>query len=129
MIITIVVLIALFYTVLNTSMLGDQAKQWVKDNPKDAHAPIVLYYTARWCDIIADNRTALNLYWTLYQQYPEKSDLCAAALYYSAQIIVQTSAAKKQANDFLKIIMDQYPSENEWVTKAHALFDEVNFVH
>lgn len=113
---------------LNTSMLADQALKWVQENPKDPHAPKVLYEAARWCDIMGDNKKALEVYWDLYQQYPGSSSLCAASLYYSAQIQVDTSVSKKLADPFLKIILDQYFSETEWVEKARKLQDEVNYV-
>ncbi len=128
LVIAILVLIVLFFLALNTSMMADQALKWVKENPKDPHAPKVLYDAARWCDILGDNKKALEVYWDLYQQYPENSALSAAALYYSAQIEVDTSVSKRLADPFLAIIFNQYSGESDWVGKARKLQDEVNYV-
>jgi hypothetical protein len=124
-----VLIIIFFVTVLNTSMLAEQANEWVKKNPKDPHAPQVLYYTARYCDILGDNNRAQTVYWEIYQQYPENSSLCAAALYYDADNKIETSAATKlYAVPLLDIIIGQYSNEEDWVLKAKALKDEVTYV-
>jgi hypothetical protein len=121
--------VALFLMAMNTSMLAGQAEEWVKDNPKDLHAPKVLYYAARWCDILGDNHKAQSMYWEIYQQYPENTSLCAAALYYDADNMVQTSAATKSyAVPILDIIINQYSNEEDWVSKAKTLRDEVTYV-
>ena len=114
---------------LNAKMLAEQAEQWVKNNPKDPHAPEVLYYAARYCDILGDNAKAQSVYWEVYQQYPENSALCAASLYYEADNKVETSAATRNyAIPILDIVLNQYSSEEEWVQKAKALRDQVTYV-
>jgi hypothetical protein len=121
--------IVVFLVALNSSAIADQAVAWVKEHPKDEHAPELLYRAARWCDILGDNNKALEIYWNLYQQYPEKGQFCAPALYYSAKIKVDVSGVKAQADPFLEIVMNQYPGQNDWGTKAKKLYDEVHYVH
>jgi hypothetical protein len=126
------VLIVVFLIVLNTGLVADQALSWVKANPKDPTAPDVLYRTARWCDIMGSNDKASDIYWQLYVQYPERADLCAPALYYSAYIKVNSSyivGIKRQAIPLLEIIMNEYSAQEAWRVKAKQLYDEVNYVH
>ena len=126
------VLIAIFVVVLNTGLVADQALDWVKQNPKDADAPLVLYRTARWCDIMGNGDRANAIYLQLYQQYPEKGELCAPALYYVAENIASSTYAvgvKRQALPYLDIIANQYSNQDEWRTKAKQLYDEVNYAH
>jgi tetratricopeptide (TPR) repeat protein len=121
--------ILLFLLALNTGLMGDQVEQWVKANPKDPHAPKVLFYAARYCDILGDNPRAQKLYQEIYEQYPENSSLCAEALFDEAANKVSTSAATKAyAVPLLDTIQNQYPNEEEWVKKAKALKDEVTYV-
>ena len=129
LVIAAILVIAVFFVALNTSMIADQATAWVKEHPKDPNAPVVLYRAARWCDIMGDNKKAIETYWSLYQQYPESSELCAAALYYSAQIQANATSARKLANTYLDIIIKEYPNSGNWSTKAKELYDEVNYVH
>jgi hypothetical protein len=125
-----VILIAIFVFALNANMIADQAEKWVKENPKDPDASTVLFEAARYCDILGDNARAQAVYWEIYQLYPEKSSVCAKALYYDAENKVETSAATRNyAIPILDIIMGQYPSEEEWVQKAKTLKDEVTYVH
>jgi hypothetical protein len=124
-----VILIAIFIFVLNATMIANQAEKWVKENPKDPDAPKVLFYAARYCDILGDNAKAQSVYWEIYQLYPEKSTLCAEALYYEAENKVETAAATRSyAIPILDIILNQYPSEEEWAQKAKTLKDEVTYV-
>jgi hypothetical protein len=127
LIIAAIVIIGIFYVALNSSILAEQAQKWVKENPKDPHAPLVLYDVARWCDILGDNKKAMEVYGQIYQDYPDKSDLAAASLYYSAQVLVDTTSARHQADPYIDIILSQYPNEQEWVIKAKNLRDEVNY--
>lgn len=126
------ILIVIFVVVLNTGLVADQAVGWVKDNPKDPEAPVVLYRTARWCDVMGNDQRANAVYLQLYQQFPERGDLCAPALYYVAQNIANSSYAvgvRKQALPYLDIIINDYSSQEEWRTKAKQLYDEVNYAH
>lgn len=127
-----IVFIVLFIIALNAGMVADQAVAWVNQHPKDSGAPDVLYKAARWCDLMGSNDKAVEIYWMLYQQYPERADLCAPGLYYAASIKANSSyivALRQQANQYLQVIMDQYPSQGDWGTKAKKLYDEVNYVH
>lgn len=127
-----IVLIVLFVLVLNSGMIAEQAIGWVQDHPKDPDAPEVLYKTGRWCDIIGDTKRSFELYSLLYQDYPERSDLCAPALYHLAEDMVNSSyivGVKKQALPWLDIIQNQYSTQEEWREKAKQLEDEVNYVH
>jgi hypothetical protein len=127
-----VALIVLFVLALNSSILSDQAVAWVKANPKDPSAPLVLYRAGRWCDIMGSGDKALEIYELLYQQYPEKGELCAPALYYSAEIKANGSdilGLRKQALPYLDILLNQYSSQEEWRTKGKQLYDEVNYAH
>ena len=129
---TAIAIIAVFAVALNTSMIAGQAEAWVAAHPKDPNAPQVLFDAARWCDWMGDNDKAIQVYWELYQQYPERGDLCAPALYYCAYIKDNSSnivGIRKQAVPYLEIIMDQYVGQGDWSTKAKALYDEVNYVH
>ncbi len=126
------VLILIFIVVLNTSMVADQALSWVAANPKDPGAPDVLYRTARWCDMLGSDDKAASIYLQLYQQYPERGDLCAPALYHLAYNLANGTyivGIKKQALPYLETIMNQYSSQDEWSTKAKQLYDEVNYAH
>jgi hypothetical protein len=125
------IVIAFFVIALNSAMIADQAISWVKENPKDVDAPIVLYRAARWCDIMGDNKKATAIYLQLYQQYPEKGDLCAPALYYVADIMANDSnitVLRQQSVPYLEIILSQYSAQGDWPTKAKQLLDEVKYV-
>src|SRR5579862_555823 len=94
------VLIVLVVVALNSGMIAEQAIDWVKDHPKDPNAPDVLYKAGRWCDMIGDTKRSFELYTLLYQDYPERADLCAPGLYYLAEDFANSSyilAVKKQA--------------------------------
>ncbi len=132
MIIGALLLVAVFLVVLNTGMVADQAVNWVKENPKDPGAPTVLFRTARWCDIMGNDERASGLYLQLYQQYPERGDLCAPALYHVAENIANstyTLGVRKQALPYLETIINEYSNQEEWRTKAKQLYDEVNYAH
>jgi len=125
----LILLATVFFVAMNSSMVADQALEWVKENPKHEYAPAAIYRAARWCDLLGDNNKAMTTYWELYQRYPERGDLCAPALYHMAQIVLDTSVAKQRAKDYLQIIMDQYASNEEWSSKAKQLYDEVSYGH
>ena len=130
-VITAIACIILLILLLNSSILADQAVAWVTKNPKDPEAALVLFRAGRWCDTMGDNDRAQVIYWQLDEQYPERADLVAPALFYSADILANGSnilGLRKQANPILEIIMNQYSSQQEWSTKAKKLFDEVNYV-
>jgi hypothetical protein len=132
MIIGAIVLIVLFVLVLNSSILADQAVQWAKNNPKDPQAADVLYKAGRWCDILGNDDKAVEIYWYLYQTYPERADLCAPALYYCAYIKDNGSnipALRKQAQPYLDVLLNQYAAQDDWGTKGKKIQDEVNNVH
>ena len=125
-------LIGIFILVLNSSILANQAVSWAESNPKDPDAPLVMYRAGRWCNLLGDGDTALTIYQKLYDRYPEKSELCAPAMYYSGEIKSEASnvvALRKQAIPFLEIVTTQYASVEEWRDKAKKLLDEVNYVH
>jgi len=125
-------LIVLFILAMNSSILADQAVNWVTEHPKDPDAPLVLYRAGRWCNIMGSGDRAVEIYQKLYEMYPERSDLCAPAMYYCAEIKSDSStvvAIRKQAIPFLEIVATQYASEEEWRVKAKKLSDEVNYVH
>jgi hypothetical protein len=127
-----VILIVVFILVLNSGMVADQVVGWVKDHPKDPNAADVLYRTARWCDIMGNNDKAAELYWMLYQQYPERAELCAPALYYTAYDKANGTyivGIKKQALTYLDILLNSYSGQTEWCTKGKQLQDEVNYAH
>ena len=125
------IIIAIFVVVLNSGMIADLGVSWVKENPKDPDAPVVLYRAARWCDIMGDNKKATAVYLQLYQQYPEKGEFCAPSLYYVANIMANGSnivALRQQAIPYLEIIITQYPGQGDWQLKAKQLLDEVKYV-
>ena len=126
------ILILAFILVMNTSLVADQALSWVAANPKDSSAPDVLYRTARWCDLLGSDDRAGAIYLQLYQQYPERGDLCAPGLYHLAYNLANGSyivGVKRQALPYLDIIMNQYSTQGDWGTKAKQLYDEVNYAH
>ncbi len=125
-------LIVVTILLLNSSILADQAVDWVKANPKDPDAPLVLFRAGRWCDLMGNGDHAVEIYGKLYSDYPEKSDLCAEALFHSAEIKANASnivALRKQALPYIDIITTQYASQEEWRSKAKKLYDEVNYAH
>ena len=127
-----IALIVLFILALNSSILADQALAWVKANPKDPDAAVVLFRAGRWCDLMGNDEKAIQIYQQLYDQYPEKGELCAPALYYAASIRANGSnilALRKQALPFLDILLNQYSNQEEWRTKGKQLFDEVSYAH
>jgi hypothetical protein len=128
-----IALILLFVLVLNSSILANQVVAWADANPKDPDAPLMLYRAGRYCNVMGDDNRALEIYEHLYQEYPERAELCAPAMYYSGEIKANGSnnilAYKKQALPFLDIVVNQYSSQEEWRTKAKKLYDEVNFAH
>ena len=124
--------IALFILLLSSSVVSDQGEKWALANPKDPHAPEVLYRAARWCDIMGDDDKAVEIYWKLYETYPQNGDLVAPALYYSAKIKANSGtivALRKQANSYLDILLNQYSGQTEWHALGQKLYDEVNYVH
>ena len=123
----VVLLIVALFIGLNTGLISDQAEGWVKNNPKDSHAPDVLYKAARWCDLMGDNDRAVSVYMDLYQTYPQRGDLCAPALYHVADIQVEVTNSKARAKPYLEKIINEYPGEEEWVMKAKQLYDEANY--
>jgi tetratricopeptide (TPR) repeat protein len=127
-----VFLILVSIVLLNSSMVADPVLSWVAANPKDPSAPDALYDTARCCDFLGNNDKAGAIYLQLYQQYPKRADLCAPGLYHLAYNLANGSyivGLKRQALPYLQIIMDQYPTEGDWGTKAKQLTDEVNGAH
>jgi hypothetical protein len=127
-----VLLIALVVVVLNTSLVSNEAMDWVAANPKDPNAPEVLYRVGRWCDVMGSDERAKSLYLQLVQQYPKRGDLCAPALYYVASDLANGSyivALRKQAQPYLRTILDQYPDQEAWRTKAQQLSDELDKTH
>ncbi len=81
---------------------------------------------------MGSNDRALEIYDQLYQQYPEKSELVAPALFYSAQIKANASnivGLRRQALPYLDILLSQYSTQEEWRVKAKQLYDEVNYAH
>src|SRR5258708_33447473 len=82
----IIVLVVLFVLVLNPTFIANQTMDWAAANPKDENTPKILYYVGRGCDLTGNGEKAVSLFWLLYQQYPEKSELCAPALYYCGRI-------------------------------------------
>jgi len=118
--------------ILNTSMVADQAMAWVSAHPKDPDAPEILYRAARWCDLLGSGDQAAVVYKKLYENYPDRADLCAPALYYLGSDLANGTyivGIKKQALPYLGIVMNQYASQKEWCTKAKQLYDEVDAVH
>jgi hypothetical protein len=132
LIIIAVVLVLVFIVALNPSIVAGPALSWVADNPKDPSAPDVLYRAARWCDWLGSDDKARAIYVQLYQQYPERADLCAPALYYLAYNFENGSlllGVRRQAIPYLEALMNQYSSQTEWQAKAKQLYDEVNKAH
>ena len=124
--------IIVFLIALNSSLIADQALAWVKANPKDPTAPDVLYRAGRFCDVMGNNDKAVEIYWMLYEEFPERGDICAPALYYCGNIKASASyilAIRKQALPYLDIVVNQYSNQQEWRTKAKQLYDEVNYAH
>lgn len=116
---------------LNPHLASDQVISWVKQNPKDPSAPEYLYDTGRVCQFLTDTDTATVVYNFLYQQYPDKSEFCAPAMYYCAEMKVDSSyikVFKMQALPYLQIILDQYADQPDWVAKAQTLMNQVNGV-
>ena len=127
-----VLLVAVAVLVLNTSLVADQAKDWVADHPQDPNAPEVLYRVGRWCDIMGSTEKAKALYLQLVQQYPKQGDFCAPALYYTASDLANGSyilGLRKQALPYLKTIQDEYPYEETWRAKAQQLSEELEKSH
>ncbi len=125
----LVLLATVVFVGLNSSMIADQSLAWVKDHPKSDTAPEILYRSARWCDFLGDNAKAMDMYWELYQRYPDRGDLCAPALYHLADIIVATSTAKQRAKTYLEIVMNQYPTVEDWAMKSKQLYDQLTYAH
>jgi hypothetical protein len=128
----VICLIIIFAIALNSSMIAEQGRAWVQAHPKDPNASEVLYRTARWCDLMGDDDKAIQVYWQLYQEYPERGDLCAPALYHCAYIKANGSSIlgiRKEALQYTDIIIKQYSGQGDWATKAKVLSDEVNYVH
>ena len=128
----IVVVIVLFVLVLNPTFIASQTIEWVKANPKNENAPNLLFYVGRGCDLTGNGEKAVELFWFLYQQYPENAKLCAPALYYCGRIKADGSyvkAYRMQAIQYLQIVMSQYADQTEWQAKSKDLLSEVNYEH
>ena len=132
MIVAIVFLIVIALLLLNPSIEASWASSWVAANAKDPQAPEVLYHAARWCDLLGDGAMADNLYIKLHDQYPDRADLCAPALYYLAYGIANGSyvlGLKKGALPYLQDLVNEYPNQVEWQSKGKKLYDEVMHFH
>ena len=128
----IIVVVVLFVLVLNPTFIANQTIEWVKANPKNEDAPKILFYVGRGCDLTGNGEKAVTLFWFLYQQYPEKGELCAPALYYCGRIKAEGSyvkAYRMQAIQYLQIVLSQYVDQAEWQAKAKDLLNEVNYEH
>jgi hypothetical protein len=124
-----ILLAAIIVVVINPSLVADQVLNWAKQNPQNQYTPEVLFDTARACQLLTDGDTAIKLYNYLYQQYPEKADLCAPAMYYCGEIKEEAGYIKvirMEAVPYLQIVLDQYPDQMKWVVKARQLMSEVN---
>lgn len=123
-----VLIAGILVLVLDPHLAADQVVSWVKQNPKYPSAPDLLYDTGRMCQFLQDGDTAIAVYNDLYQQYPDKGELCAAALYYCGEIEsgADIKAYRLQAVPYLQIILDQYSDQTAWVVKAQALMTQVN---
>lgn len=115
---------ALFF-LMNGKMIRDVTLDWVDKNPKDIGAPAILLRSAVWCDWTGSDAQALELYQAVWTRYPEATAQAAQALYRVAYHHSQ-STARKNANQFLQMIFDQYEAEEKWRVKAVELWDEVN---
>lgn len=127
-----VVVGTLFVLVINPTIIVNQTLDWAKANPKADNAPEVLYYVGRGCDLTGSGEKAILLFELLYQQYPQRGDLCAPALYYCGRIRADGSylrAYRLQALQYLDIVVSQYADQTEWQTKAKQLISEVNYEH
>ncbi len=123
-----ILIVGILVLALNPHLAADQVVNWVKQNPKDASAPDLLYDTGRICQFLQDGDTAIEVYNDLYQQYPDKGELCAAALYYCGEIeaAADIKVYRLQAVPYLQIILDQYSDQTAWAVKAQALINQVN---
>ena len=127
-----VVLIVTAVLLLNPSIEAGWALSWVTANAKDPQAPEVLYRAARWCDLLGDSDTANSLYIKLHDQYPQRGDLCAPALYYLAYGMANSTyvvGLKKGALPYLQEMLSEYPGQEEWQSKGKKLYDEVSHFH
>jgi len=132
MIYAAIALIAIFILVLNSSIIADQMVNWANANPKDPDAPLMMYRAGRYCNVMGDDNRAIEIYTQLQQQYPERGELVAPAMYYCGEIKANGSnilAYRKQAVPYLETVINEYPSQTEWGTKAKKLLDEVNYAH
>ncbi len=124
-----VIVAAILIVALNPHLAADQIISWVKQNPKYASAPELLYDTGRACEFLTDTDTATEVFNFLYQQYPDKSEFCAPAMYYCGEMKVDSSylkVFKMQSIPYLQIVLDQYADQTEWAAKAQALMNQVN---
>jgi hypothetical protein len=124
-----VLVAALLVVALNPHLAADQIVNWVKQNPTYPSAPELLFDTGRVCQFLTDGDAAIVVYNDLYQQYPDKSEFCAPAMYHCGEIKADSGYIKvfrMQALPYLQIILDQYADQPEWVAKAQALMNEVN---
>ncbi len=79
--------------------------------------------------MLTDTDTATRVFSYIYQTYPDNAVFSAPAMYYCGRMKADSSYLKgirAQAIPFLQIVIDQYPTQEEWVTKSKQLIDEVN---
>lgn len=118
--------------VISPSVVAHPVLSWAKQNPQVESAPEILFDTARFCQLVTDGDTAIELYSYLYQQYPNNAALCAPAMYYCGEIKREAGYIKvirMEALPYLQIVLDQYPDQQKWVVKAQQLMSEVNGDH
>lgn len=121
------VMAVILYFLMNTSMIQDQTLKWVEKNPQSPDAPTILLRAAIWCDWTGGDEEALRLYQALLDKYPDARPQCAQALYEMASIFAQ-GTARRNANQFLERLFNEYEDQEKWRLKGKALWDEVNHV-
>ncbi len=128
MIFIAVVIGAVLVVVLNPHLVADQVLTWAQQNQSDPNVPEIIYDTGRACEFLTDGDTAIRMFNYLYQTYPDNAALCAPALYYCGRIKADASYLKGlrvQAIPYLQTVIDQYPKQDDWASKAQSLIDEV----
>jgi hypothetical protein len=129
LIILAVLLGAVLVVCLNPHLVADQVLTWAQQNAADPKTPEILFDTARSCEMLTDTDTATRVFTYIYQTYPDNAAFSAPAMYYCGKMKADSSYLKgirAQAIPFLQIVIDQYPTQEEWVTKSKQLIDEVS---
>lgn len=122
LIIPLAVIAAVLTVALNTEGIARRSTTWVEEHPDHPKTQTVLYWTARWCDWMGDDYTAIRLYLNIQERFPDQRALAAECLYRAAEAY-SYSTTRTYAIPILEKLIQLYPDQKEWYDEGVKLRD------